>query len=182
MSKPKKTMKSVTMKSMRSLNLVESWYVYHSISTSLGAQLALTLYSHIKQGEDGGASDWMASRGGSGWSYQSALTLLEKNDATKMSTAVPRMDVESLIQAKRRNLKKKANNDESQSEENSHDSDSDSESDSEQEESSDSEAEDNSGGADLEHDTLKTRTGQDDAEQDSNDEDEEEKTKGCCLL
>ena len=133
----------------------------------------------------------MASRNFNGWSYQSALTLLEKNDATKMSTAVPRMDVASLIQAKRRNLKRKnneiENGDKSKSESDGSDEekdqnevDSDLESSSDEEDShSESDAED---GANLETDMLKTRAGEHDAESDSDDEDKEEKAKAAAYF
>jgi len=108
-----------------------------------------------------------------------------------MSTAVPRMDVASLIKAKRRHLKKKDDEEEesdggidsdsaeSGSEKENSESGSDSESSSSEEEESDSEAEE---GADLETDTLKTRAGQDDAEQDSDNEDEEEKAKAAAYF
>ena len=138
----------------------------------------------------------MGSRNAKGWSYQSALSLLEKNDATKMSTAVPRLDVESLIQAKRRHLKKNGKQDdtkedeedeENPDDEKSEDSkssrsvqnDSDSESSSSDEEESHGEEKD---GANLETDTLKMRTGQEEVDQDSNDDDEEEKAKAAAYF
>lgn len=120
----------------------------------------------------------MASRNNSnGWSYQSALALLEKNDATKMSTAVPRMDVKSLIQAKRRHLKKKNNETESESEgseKEKEDSESDSGSESSSDDEEESDLEEDTGASNLETDTLKTRAGEQDAESDSSDDDEDE--------
>jgi len=54
-------------------------------------------------GEDGGFS-WGRSET-KGWSYQSALDLLEKNDSNGLSSLVPRINVSSLIAAKHRALK-----------------------------------------------------------------------------
>lgn len=151
--------------------------------------LLLTAIFLFQQGEDGGTApaDWMGSSNGSGWSYQSALTLLEKNDATKMSTAVPRMDVASLIQAKRRNLKqgtKEEESDENSSDpekEGANESDSDSSSSSDDDDS-DSDREEDHTANNLETDTLKTRAGQEE-EPDSNDhEDEEEKAKAAAYF
>ena len=51
------------------------------------------------QGEDGDGTDFAAS-GIPGWSFQSALASIQ-NDKSK-STAPPRMDVASLIAAKRK--------------------------------------------------------------------------------
>lgn len=102
-----------------------------------------------------------------------------------MSTAVPRMDVASLIEAKRRNLKAKNGNEEEKDEDESDQSgyekeQSDSESSSSDDEESDCDAEHS---ADLETDTLKMRAGQQDAEQDGNDdEDEEEKAKAAAYF
>eukprot|EP00548_Thalassiothrix_antarctica_P012653 CAMPEP_0194168394 /NCGR_PEP_ID=MMETSP0154-20130528/3380_1 /TAXON_ID=1049557 /ORGANISM="Thalassiothrix antarctica, Strain L6-D1" /LENGTH=852 /DNA_ID=CAMNT_0038879525 /DNA_START=49 /DNA_END=2607 /DNA_ORIENTATION=+ len=53
-------------------------------------------------GEDG-VLHWEKS--GNGWSYQAALDLLEKNDTNGLSSIVPRIDVTSIISAKRRALK-----------------------------------------------------------------------------
>ena len=155
------------------------------------------------QGEDGGnfASDWMGSRNSKGWSYQSALSLLTKNDATMMSTLLPRMDVASLIAAKRRSMKKNTNKeeeeeegeekgDETESTSSEHDSGKDNDA-SEQESSDDSESVEDSedevdaAGANMETDTLKTRTGQEDQESDSDDmngEDREEAAKAAAFF
>lgn len=145
------------------------------------------------QGEDGGnfASDWMGSRNSNGWSYQSALSLLTKNDATMMSTLLPRMDVASLIAAKRRSMKKNTKKEEEEEETSSeHDSGKDNDA-SEQESSDDSESVEDSedevdaAGANMETDTLKTRTGQEDQESDSdhmNGEDREEAAKAAAFF
>jgi ATP-dependent RNA helicase DDX27 len=68
-------------------------------------------------GEDG----WSRPKG---WSYQTALDLLEQNDNQGLGSKVPRMDIANIIAAKRRDLKdakdaaKKAKDDEEEGAEN----------------------------------------------------------------
>lgn len=64
-------------------------------------------------GEDGGLP-WDRPET-KGWSYQSALELLEKNDSNGLSSLVPRINVSSLITAKHRALKRREKNDGSKS-------------------------------------------------------------------
>lgn len=116
-----------------------------------------------------------------------------------MSTVLPRMDVASLIAAKRRSLKKDTEKEVRKEEEkeeeteparSEHDSGNDNgaseqESSSESESSGDSEDEADTAGAPVETDTLKTRTGQDDQEEDNEDmngEDREEAAKAAAFF
>lgn len=117
-----------------------------------------------------------------------------------MSTVLPRMDVASLIAAKRRSLKKDTDKEEEQAEakeeesepaRSEHDSGNDNDA-SEQESGDESESgseesddEADTAGAPVETDTLKTRTGQDDEEEaseDMNGEDREEAAKAAAFF
>jgi ATP-dependent RNA helicase DDX27 len=144
-------------------------------------------------GEDGGIMSLAAV----GWSYDKALEMLKRNDG--VSSSVPRMDVSSLIDAKRKAInksnKKKASDQEEESgdeeaksggsagESNSSSSkDSDSESDSSEEEDAVEET-----AIDLETDLLKTRAGgggDDEEEEEVSDdkEDEEEAAKAAAYF
>lgn len=138
-------------------------------------------------GEDGGLQQWNASS--VSWSYQSALDLLERNDQARGGTRVPRMDVASLVKAKRRALLKgdwndneedleeeeKQSEEDDESKENSSKSgeeastSSDSSSDSEDDE--DDQVDDETAAKDhMEADVLTTRTGDDNLEKESSKE------------
>jgi ATP-dependent RNA helicase DDX27 len=132
----------------------------------------------MNQGEDGGAT-WHGTA--KGWNYQSALDILEKNDSNAASK-VPRMDVASIIAAKRKNLKgeKDAEKNKSTKEEES-DPDLNSEEESEDEGSSDDDDDEvDDADVEMEGDALKMRSGLDDTEQDDHgNEDEDEAVKAA---
>jgi ATP-dependent RNA helicase DDX27 len=58
------------------------------------------------QGEDGGLPSNLLFGGQQGWSYQTALDKIEESHGLSSQNAPPRMDIASLIAAKRKSLKK----------------------------------------------------------------------------
>lgn len=131
-------------------------------------------------GEDGG---W--SRRPKGWSYQTALDLLELNDSKGVGGKVPRMDVANIIAAKRRDMKgaaaKKVTDDDEEMDEKSNHSDDDSVEDKEEEGDLDDSDSDESDGEDdgvdqdeeekaLADDTLILRAGKGDDDDDDDDD------------
>jgi ATP-dependent RNA helicase DDX27 len=112
-------------------------------------------------GEDG----WSRPKG---WSYQTALDLLELNDSQGVGANVPRMDISSIIAAKRRDMKENSIKQQRQDDEDDEmDKDSNT-SDMDPEESSGNSVDDSSESEDeevddnakvLEEDTLKLRSG-----------------------
>ena len=152
----------------------------------------------VYQGEDGGGG-YALMPGQEGWSYQTALDKLEKGNGE--SHALPRMDVASLISAKRKSLKKAKDEEKKTESESEHDEDEDdvdsasedsqqgdndvdkvtdaSDDDDEEDGSSSSSEEDDDDEVDdadreMEDDVLKTRMGQIEEKSSSEDGDEDE--------
>ena len=127
------------------------------------------------KGEDGGFASFQET---SGWSYKTALDQIEKD--TKET--IPRMDVASLIAAKRKSFQKhKASNVEYDDNDSDNDSGKnekagrDSKEDSSSNEKDDDDTEEEMH-YQLEEDVLKTRAGQAKEDSDSEDDDEEERS------
>lgn len=142
------------------------------------------------QGEDGGLPSGLLSTPQKGWSYQTALDKIEQEQNEKSSFHAPRMDLATIISAKRQALKKEKNkkdaeknpkkeaesgdesdgsgsdddkSEDSSDKENESDEDSGSDSDSSDDTGSDDESEDevdDSKNNTMEDDILKTRIGE----------------------
>ena len=179
----------------------DSWYVYRKYPFfDSSSWTSILIISLLLQGEDGGIPSTLMSEQ-QGWSYQTALDNLNKEK--QGSTALPRMDVASLIAAKRKNLKRPSekavetesiessnghdkgqNNDSDSNDESSTEGDesesneSESESDGDQDESSSDESEEEEDEVDdanheMEADVIKTRIGQSEV-MEENDESEKD--------
>jgi len=148
-------------------------------------------------GEDGGIASGFLSGPKQGWSYQTALDKLEQENNSSAMNAPARMDLATIIAAKRRTLKKKSigkndlekevdsgESDESESDdkiknslENSSTDDSDSDSDISDDDKED--VVDDSNDNAMEEDILKTRIGEEgeDGDESSNGKDEDDEAQ-----
>lgn len=149
-------------------------------------------------GEDGGLSWTHRSKG---WSYQNALDILAQNDGQQLSNKVPRMDVSTLIAAKRKDMKSESKREDGEEENTAEESedgfsdggsdeessdgdkseDIDSGSDGSDSDSSDDEVDDanDEEGKPFQEDSLKLRLGNEEDESDDEDVDQEEKAKAA---
>lgn len=136
---------------------------------------------HGIQGEDGGLPSSLLSGTQQGWSYQTALDKIEQENDNSSFKAPERMDLATIIAAKRQTLKKKRNNKEEEPEEDTkgHVESGDDESngtgsDDESGESGDEEKDSDEGSGDSSDDTVSDDDDEEDEVDDANDKDMEE--------